>query len=178
VYGVPPGDDYQAMEQVIKRHYSKLQKQEKALPDIILIDGGRGQLSTTAKIVNELQIDNAMQLLGIAKGPGRKPGLEKLYVMSEDSFIKLQVKLSVLLLLQEIRDEAHRFAISGHRNKSRKELTKSTLDNIEGIGNKRKQCLILHFGGIQGIISASVDEIVKVPGISEKLAERIYTSLH
>jgi excinuclease ABC subunit C len=178
VHGVPPGDDYQAMEQVIKRHYSKLQKQEKTLPDIILIDGGKGQLSRAAKIVNELQLGNAMQLLGIAKGPGRKPGLEKLYVMSEDSLIKLQVNPPVLLLLQEIRDEAHRFAISGHRNKSRKELTKSPLDNIEGIGNKRKQCLILHFGGIQGIISASVDEIVKVPGISKNLAERIYTSLH
>ena len=178
VHDVTPGDDYQAMEQVIKRHYSKLQKQEKTLPDIILIDGGKGQLSRTEKIVNELQLGNAMQLLGIAKGPGRKPGLEKLYIMTGESMIKLQVSPPVLLLLQEIRDEAHRFAISGHRNKSRKELTKSPLDNIEGIGNKRKQSLILHFGGLQGIISAGVDEIVKVPGISQDLAKRIYTSLH
>jgi len=178
VHDVTPGDDYQAMEQVIKRHYSKLQKQEKTLPDIILIDGGKGQLSRAEKIVNELQLGNAMQLLGIAKGPGRKPGMEKLYIMTGESIIKLQVSPPVLLLLQEIRDEAHRFAISGHRNKSRKDLTKSPLDSIEGIGNKRKQSLILHFGGLQGVISAGVDEIVKVPGISQDLAKRIYTSLH
>lgn len=178
VNDVIPGDDYQAMDQVIKRHYSRLQKKELPLPDLVLIDGGKGQLSKSVLALKELQLEESIQLLGIAKGPKRKPGLEKLFLQTGKSAIKMEINSSVLLLLQEIRDEAHRFAISGHRNKSKRSLTQSPLDNIAGIGSKRKQRLILHFGGIQGIKSAGIDDIVKVPGISKELAERIYAGLH
>ncbi|NNE38177.1 MAG: excinuclease ABC subunit UvrC [Gammaproteobacteria bacterium] len=175
---ITPGDDYQAMEQVLRRHFLNIQKQDRPLPDVVLIDGGKGQLSKINSVFNELQLVENIKLLGIAKGPGRKPGLEKLYVPGNKSALNLDKDPSVLLLLQEIRDEAHRFAISGHRKKINRELTRTPLDEIKGIGKTRKQRLILHFGGLQGIKSASVDDIVKVPGISKDLAEKIYTRLH
>ncbi len=178
IKSVTPGDDYQAMEQMLRRHFLNMQKQDRPLPDLILIDGGKGQLSKISGLMSELQLAENINLLGIAKGPGRKPGLEKLYTPGSKSPIDVEKKPSVLLLLQEIRDEAHRFAISGHRTKSIRELTKSPLDDISGIGNKRKQRLIVYFGGIQGIKSASVADIVKVPGISKDLAKKIYTKLH
>ncbi len=178
VKDVKPGDDYEAMEQVLRRHFLKIQKQDRPLPDIVLIDGGKGQLSKIIALIDEMQLSENIMLLGIAKGPGRKAGLEKLYVPNNQSPLKLQKNSSLLTLLQEIRDEAHRFAISGHRTKSNREFTRSPLDCIEGIGNKRKQSLIVHFGGLQGVKSASVDDIVKVPGISKDLARKIYSRLH
>jgi excinuclease ABC subunit C len=175
---VTAGDDYQAMAQVINRHYINIRKGDGKLPELILVDGGKGQVSSVKKILIELQLDEAVSLLGIAKGPARKAGLESLILSDGKRVIRLQEDSMVLHLLQEIRDEAHRFAITGHRQKRKKKITTSPLEGIEGVGNKRRQQLILHFGGMQGIINAGPDDLAHVPGISQQLAHRIYDSLH
>lgn len=176
--GITPGDDYEAMAQVIRRHYTRLRKEEGALPDLLLLDGGKGQVSRIREQLAELQLDEAVSLLGIAKGPTRKAGRETLILSDGKTMSRLQEDSVMLHLLQEIRDEAHRFAITGHRQKRKKKIRQSSLENIEGIGNKRRQRLILHFGGWQGIQQAGVDEIAQVPGISRRLAQSIYDTLH
>jgi len=178
IEGITKADDYAAMEQVITRHYSKLQRETGVMPDLVLIDGGKGQLGSALNALQELQLDETLFLLGIAKGEGRKPGLETLIMSDGKRSIRLAEDSAVLHLLQEVRDEAHRFAITGHRQRRKKQQTRSPLEDIEGIGAKRRQQLILHFGGIQGISRARPEELAKVPGINKNLAQKIYDTLH
>ncbi|MCW8910609.1 MAG: excinuclease ABC subunit UvrC, partial [Gammaproteobacteria bacterium] len=176
IEGIQPGDDYAAMRQALQRRYTRLKKGEAKLPDILLIDGGKGQLRQAVEVLDQLEIDNVL-LIGVAKGEGRKAGLEKL-VFSDgrpDHFLP-EDSLAFHLILQ-IRDEAHRFAISGHRNQRAKARQQSTLENIPGLGPKRRQTLIKHFGGIQGVKQAGIDDLAKIQGISRKLAQIIYDVL-
>ena len=171
------GDDYAAMRQVILRRYTRLRKEGTRLPDIILIDGGKGQVAMAREVLEELQLTD-IPLLGIAKGPSRKPGLETLILADTRRTIKLPSDAPALHLIQHIRDEAHRFAICGHRRRRKMNRKQSLLEQIDGIGNKRRQNLIRHFGGIQGIVSAGVDDLAMVPGINKNLARKIYNKFH
>jgi excinuclease ABC subunit C len=175
VTDITGGDDYAAMEQALRRRYSRIKAGEGELPDVIVIDGGPGQLKRAQRILDELQLDDPA-LLGIAKGPTRKPGLERFYLDGEE--IAMPAQGDATLLLQQIRDEAHRFAITGHRQRRQKSRQASELDEIPGVGPKRRRELITHFGGIRAVRGASVEEIAKVPGISRKLAQDIYGMLH
>jgi len=174
-------DDYAAMEQVVTRRYLKRKAEELAMPDIIMIDGGKGQLHSAKKALLECQVLDVL-LIAIAKGEGRKPGLETLYVSrsqsDEEHIIKLPATSIAFHLLQHIRDEAHRFAITGHRQKRAKARKVSSLEAIPGIGAKRRQKLLNFFGGLQGLKAASQEAIAKIPGIGEELAAKIYHALH
>jgi len=176
ITGITPGDDYAAMRQAIERRYKRVLKEEGKLPDILLIDGGKGQLSSAAQIMQDLQINNVL-LVGVAKGEGRKPGLETLFVEGQRVGIKLQANSPAMHLVQQIRDEAHRFAIAGHRARRGKAQTQSVLQEIPGIGAKRRQALLKHFGGLQGIEQAGIKDLIKVNGINADLAEKIYRYL-
>lgn len=176
IKGITPGDDYAAMRQAITRRYKRVLKEEGKLPDVLLIDGGKGQLSSAAEVMRELQI-NEVLLVGVAKGEGRKPGLETLFVEGQSVGIKLAANSPAMHLVQQIRDEAHRFAITGHRARRGKAQTKSVLQEIPGIGQKRRQALLKHFGGLQGIQQAGIKDLNKVPGINVDLAEKIYRYL-
>jgi len=172
---VNPGDDYGAMEQALRRRYTRLKQGEGKLPDVLIIDGGRGQLQRAQEVLAELQVDD-VSILGIAKGPSRKPGLEKFFTEAGEIFIAPQGDAAHLL--QHIRDEAHRFAITGHRQRRQKQRRHSELDDIVGVGPKRRRELLTHFGGLAAVKGASVEEIAKVPGISRRLAEEIFGTLH
>jgi excinuclease ABC subunit C len=169
---ITPGDDVAAMRQVILRRY---QSSQLPLPDLILIDGGPAQLAAAQKILAELGIHQII-LIGVAKGVSRKPGLETLHILKR-SPIHLASDSPALHLIQQIRDEAHRFAITGHRHQRDKKRLVSSLEKIPGVGKHRRQKLLLHFSGIQGIKHASLTELKKVPGISSTLAQRIYEAL-
>ena len=171
------GDDYAAMRQVIQRRYTRVKKEEGKLPDLILIDGGKGQVSSARDSLAELQLQD-IALLGIAKGVSRKPGLETLILSDSKREIRLKPSDPGLHLIQEIRDEAHRFAVTGHRQRRKKQRMTSPLEGIEGVGSKRRQQLIKYFGGIQGVERAGVEELAKVTGINKNLAQRIYDSFH
>ena len=176
IKGITPGDDYAAMEQAITRRYQRIIKEEGVLPDVLLIDGGKGQLSSAAKIMRELQIEGVL-LVGVAKGEGRKSGLETLFIEGRKMGIQMPANSPEMHLVTQIRDEAHRFAIAGHRAQRGKKQTKSILEEIPGVGAKRRSALLKHFGGLQGISAAGVRDLVKVPGINEDLAESIYSYL-
>ena len=176
ITNVTKGDDVAAMHQVLLRRFRRLQKENAALPDIVLIDGGPTQLSAARKVMEELNLKDIL-LLGVSKGPGRKPGFESLH-LPDTSPIHLPADSLALHFIQQIRDEAHRFAITGHRQRRDKTRKQSTLENIPGIGAKRRRDLLRYFGGIQGIGHASLDELLKVKGISRSLAERIFAALH
>jgi excinuclease ABC subunit C len=178
IEGIAAADDYAAISQAISRRYTRVKKEEGRLPDLLLIDGGKGQVGQARDILKELQLEEGITLLGIAKGPSRKPGLETLVLSDGKSQLRLQADSSMLHLLQEVRDEAHRFAITGHRQRRRKKQNKSPLQEIAGIGSKRRRQLIHHFGGMQGVLKASADELAKVPGINKNLARKIYDTLH
>jgi excinuclease ABC subunit C len=177
VRDVQAGDDYAAMRQVLDRRYRKVVAGEGKIPDLILVDGGKGQVSSAREVLEELGL-GAVCLVGVAKGEERKPGLEQLIVSQGDEVLRLPPDNPGLHLIQQIRDEAHRFAITGHRNRRSRTRQTSTLEAIEGIGAKRRQKLLARFGGLRGLIAASVDEISQVEGISRALAERIYQQLH
>lgn len=174
--GVTAGDDYAAMSQAISRRYSRLQKEEQKMPDLLIVDGGKGQMSMARDVMKELGI--AIPLLGVAKGETRKPGMETLFFESPDQVILLPNHSPALHLIQHIRDESHRFAIAGHRARRGKARVGSVLDDIPKVGPGRRRSLIRHFGSAQAVKSASVDEIGKVSGISKSLAQDIYTFLH
>ena len=176
IEGVPAGDDYGAMEQALRRRYRRLKEGEAVLPDILVIDGGEGQLGKAAGVLSELQVEE-IALIGIAKGPDRKAGLEKILLYGHGELAVTSTSGS-MHLLQHIRDEAHRFAITGHRGRRAKARRRSALDGISGIGPKRKRELMAHFGSLATIKGASSEEIAKVPGISQKLADHIYGALH
>ncbi|MDN3649689.1 excinuclease ABC subunit UvrC [Reinekea marina] len=176
IEGVTAGDDYAAMQQAIHRRYARLQKEDTKLPDLLIVDGGKGQMSMAREVMNELGV--AIPLLGVAKGETRKPGLETLFFETPDQTITLPNHSQALHLIQHIRDEAHRFAITGHRARRGKQRLGSVLDDIPKVGSTRRRALIRHFGSAQAVKSASVDEIAKVQGISTALAQDIYTFLH
>jgi excinuclease ABC subunit C len=177
ITGVEPGDDYGAMRQVLDRRYRRIVEGEGKLPDLILIDGGKGQVSSAFQVLGELGLSD-LPMIGVAKGEERKAGLEQLTFPERQEPLKLQTDHPGLHLIQQIRDEAHRFAISGHRNRRAKARSRSSLEEISGIGAKRRQRLLSRFGGLKGVASASIDELAQVEGISRELAERIYQQLH
>lgn len=177
IEGITPGDDYAAMHQALSRRYARLKAGEARLPDILLIDGGPGQMAQAERILQALDINN-VTLIGVAKGETRKPGLERLFMPGLADPILLPPDSPALHLIQYIRDEAHRFAITGHRARRAKARKDSTLESIPGIGPKRRRDLLTFFGGIQEIRKASVAELMKAPGISEQLAQAIYDHLH
>lgn len=170
------GDDYAAMKQALSRRYSRLQKEEKSLPDMLLIDGGKGQISQARSVFEDLGI-NSVYLLGVAKGTTRKAGFETL-IHENGSETVLQGDDPSLHLIQQIRDEAHRFAITGHKNRRDKARRTSTLEGIPGVGPKRRRDLLNHFGGLQEVRKASAADLAKVPGLSKKMAEEVYSALH
>ncbi len=174
---ITPGDDYAAMKQALTRHYTRLKEREELLPDILMIDGGKGQLAKAAEVLEELQVSGII-LLAVAKGMGRKPGLEKIFLTPQALPLPLAPDSPALHLIQRIRDEAHRFAIIGHRKKRTKLRTTSRLEDIPGIGSQRRRELLRYFGGLQGVSRASAEELAKVPGVSMNLAKRIYDVLH
>lgn len=176
ITNITPGDDVAAMHQTLLRRYKRLQSEPAKLPDIILIDGGLTQLTAASRVLSELSI-NTIQLIGVAKGVTRKPGFETLHILGK-SPIHLSPDSMALHLIQQIRDEAHRFAITGHRQRRDKKRSISTLETIPGIGAKRRRELLRYFGGIQALNRASLEDIAKVPGISRALAQKIFAILH
>ena len=177
IEGVTPGDDYAAMHQALTRRFSKIKDGEGKLPDVLLVDGGKGQLAMAREVLQELAVPDLI-LLGVAKGTTRKPGLEVLYLNDAEHEFALPGNSPALHLIQQIRDESHRFAITGHRARRGKTRRTSTLEEVAGIGPKRRRELLNHFGGLQELSRASTEEIAKAPGISKKLAELIYDTLH
>ncbi len=177
ISGITPGDDYAALNDALTRRYKKIVTGEGQLPDLILIDGGKGQVGAAKEALQELGISDA-SLLGVAKGEGRKPGLEQLIFPSCKKPLQLPKDHAGLHLIQQIRDEAHRFAIQGHRSRRGKARTSSTLENIDGVGAKRRKGLLGRFGGLKGVLTASVEELQQTEGISRQLAEKIYKELH
>ena len=175
--GITAGDDYAAMRQVLMRRFARLRDGEGKMPDILLVDGGKGQMKMAREVLQELAIQD-LPLLGGAKGVTRKAGLETLYLNDPHHELALSGHSPALHLIQHIRDEAHRFAITGPRQQRGKTRNTSTLEGIPGVGPTRRRELLKHFGGLQELSRASAVEIAKVPGISKKLAEQIYTALH
>ncbi len=177
ITGIVGGDDVAAMHQVLTRRFAKAKHDEDKMPDLVIIDGGKTQLNQAEKVLKELSIQN-IQLIGVAKGEGRKPGLEKIYLSGCGTPILLAFDSPALHLIQYVRDEAHRFAISGHRKRREKIRRRSVLESIEGVGAARRSSLLKHFGGLQGILKASIEELSKVQGVSRALAKRVYDELH
>ncbi|WP_105168661.1 excinuclease ABC subunit UvrC [Pseudoalteromonas sp. T1lg23B] len=177
VTGVTPGDDYAAMDFALNKRYGKLQDETK-VPDVIFIDGGKGQLGRAEAFFADWSLDKLPLLVGVAKGTSRKPGLETLLIDGGRRTVNLDSDSPALHLIQHIRDESHRFAIAGHRNKRQKQRTQSVLEEIEGVGLKRRQALLKYLGGMQGVKSASIHQLKQVPGISPKTAEKIFNHLH
>lgn len=177
VRDVAPGDDYAAMRQVMARRYERVSAQGGKVPDLVLVDGGKGQARAARAVLVELGM-NDVSVVGVAKGPERKPGFEELVIESEGIALSLAPTHPGLHLVQQIRDEAHRFAIVGHRARRTKTRTASALTQIPGIGAQRRQRLLAHFGGLREVQAAAIDELMRVAGISRPLAERIYKALH
>ncbi|WP_183459919.1 excinuclease ABC subunit UvrC [Microbulbifer rhizosphaerae] len=177
IENIQPGDDYAAMAQALKRRYTRLSSGEGRFPNILLIDGGKGQVRQAVDSLNELGVVG-VQIVGVAKGTTRKAGFETLYVVAGNRELVLSADSPALHLIQQVRDEAHRFAITGHRQRRDKKRRESPLEGIPGVGPARRRALLRHFGGLQEIRRASVDEIAGVEGVSRKLAQDIYSALH
>jgi excinuclease ABC subunit C len=177
IHGIEPGDDYGAMTQALMRRYRRVKEGEGRLPDLLLIDGGKGQVSAAAAALNELQVDG-LKLIGVAKGRERKPGTERLFLSGGNVPTILPSDSPALHLIQQIRDEAHRFAITGHRQRRGRARTTSPLQSIPGIGDKRRQALLKNLGGMREVARAGVEDLARIPGISPALAQRIYDALH
>lgn len=177
IEGVAPGDDYAAMFQALTRRYTRVKKGEAPLPDVLVIDGGKGQMKQAREVLEEIQIEG-VTVIAIAKGPSRKAGEETLFVHTPAVELHLPPDSPGLHLLQQIRDEAHRFAITGHRGRRGKKRRQSVLEDIPGLGPKRRQTLLKHFGGLQGVVSAGVEDLSRVPGVSATLAQKIYDVFH
>jgi excinuclease ABC subunit C len=175
--GVTPGDDYAAMKQVLTRRYGRLQKEEGSMPGMILIDGGKGQLKQALEVLGEFGL-SGIPVMGVAKGKARKAGYEEWILPQPMRSYRPGPESPASHLVQQIRDEAHRFAITGHRGRRQKAATRSTLEKIPGIGPRRRRSLLNHFGGLQGVNKAGIEELSSVPGISRLLAEEIFRALH
>ncbi|MBL1261651.1 MAG: excinuclease ABC subunit UvrC [Thiotrichaceae bacterium] len=177
IEGITGGDDYAAMSQALMRRYTRLKKGEGRLPDILFIDGGKGQVREAEKVLEELQV-SGVSLIGIAKGRARKAGEETLYFSESGIEINLPADSPALHLIQQIRDEAHRFAITGHRARRAKAQKTSVLEGVAGVGAKRRRQLLQQFGGLQGVARAGVEDLASIKGISGELAQRIYDIFH
>ncbi|TVP78785.1 excinuclease ABC subunit UvrC [Thioalkalivibrio sp.] len=177
IAGIEPGDDYAAMHQALERRFARLKKGEGQVPDILFIDGGKGQVSQALDVLRAQGLEG-LRVVGVAKGADRRPGLETLVLSGVEGPSILPAQSSALHLIQQIRDEAHRFAITGHRARRAKARRESRLEEIPGLGPKRRTALLRHFGGLRGITRAGVDELAKVPGISRSLARAIYEGFH
>ncbi|GAA0234799.1 excinuclease ABC subunit UvrC [Methylophaga marina] len=177
IEGITGGDDYAAMNQALTRRFTRLQKGEGKRPDLLLIDGGKGQIKEAQEVLEELNLSD-LPILGIAKGPERRPGEETLFLVGREGEVTLTADSPALHLLQQVRDEAHRFAITGHRQRRAKARKTSTLEHIEGLGPKRRQKLLQQFGGLQEVQRAGVEDLAKVDGISKSLAQKIYDVFH
>lgn len=179
IEGITGGDDYAAMAQVMTRRFSQMQ--ENTLPDVLFIDGGKGQLTRVKQVLEAILPEQGYSLpvlVGIAKGVRRKPGEETLFINDAQTIRPLEAHSPALHLIQHMRDESHRFAITGHRSKRGKVRLTSSLEEIPGVGHKRRQMLLSYLGGLQEVKTASATELAKVPGVSQALAERIYAHLH
>jgi len=177
IEGITPGDDYAAMQQALERRYRRLKAGEAALPDLLFIDGGLGQVNQAMSVLTDLQI-SGVEVIGVAKGAARKAGFETLVHGATGRETQLRSDSPALHLIQQIRDEAHRFAIAGHRGRRAKARQRSALENIPGVGARRRRELLRHFGSADGVTGANVDELKKVAGISARLARQIYDHLH
>jgi excinuclease ABC subunit C len=175
ISGIEPGDDYAAMEQVLTRRYRRVLENDGKLPDLVIIDGGKGQLNVAEKVFEELQIGSSVTLMGVSKGPRRKAGEEQFHMLRSPRRVQPDGNSPASHLVQRIRDEAHRFAITGHRQQRAKARTSSPLEQIDGVGDKRRRNLLRYFGGLAEIKRAGVEDLTKVPGISPALAQRIYS---
>ena len=171
------GDDYGAMSEALRRRYERVKKGEVPMPDVLFVDGGKGQLAEAMKVLDALELD-WLTVVAVAKGRARRPGAERLFRPGSDRPLQLPPDSPALLLIQQIRDEAHRFAITGHRQRRAKTRRKSPLEHIPGLGPKRRRELLRQFGGLQGVVGAGIDDLAKVRGISRRLAETIYNELH
>ena len=174
---ITPGDDYAAMRQALERRYRRVKQGEVPLPDLLFIDGGKGQLSAVHGILQDLGISGLI-LIGVAKGADRKAGMEQLFLLGRSAPIILPPDSPALHLIQQIRDEAHRFAITAHRQRRSKQRRRSVLEDIPGIGPKRRQRLLKQFGGLQELSRAGVEDLASVEGVSKTLAEQIYHAFH
>jgi excinuclease ABC subunit C len=177
IEGVTPGDDYAAIRQALLRHYRRIKQGEGTPPDILFIDGGKGQLSQAEDVMEELQMNDTI-IVAVAKGPERKAGEEQLFVCGDNSPKRLGADSPALHLIQQLRDEAHRFAITGHRQRRAKSHTTSTLEDIPGVGPSRRRELLKQFGGVREVARATPEDLSKVQGISHELARRIYSAFH
>jgi excinuclease ABC subunit C len=177
IAGITPGDDYAALHQALQRRYTRIRDGEQVGPDLLLIDGGAGQIAAVHSALTELGVTE-LTIIGIAKGPDRRPGQERLFVQGEDVPRTLPPESPALRLVQRIRDEAHRFAITGHRKRRAKRFNDSVLESIAGLGPARRRALLRHFGGLQGVLRAAVADIEQVEGIGASLARSIYDHLH
>lgn len=175
--GFEPGDDYAAMREVLSRRYRKLQKEEGHLPDLILVDGGKGQLGIAGEVLSECGLGD-IPLLGVAKGPSRRAGYEEWVLPLAPYSLRPGPESAASHLIQQIRDEAHRFAITGHRGRRQKAAVHSVLEDIPGVGASRRRALLTHFGGLQGVKKAGIEELSGIPGINQQLAGRIFKALH
>ncbi len=171
------GDDYAAMGEALRRRYARIKKGEVPMPDVLFVDGGKGQLAEALTVLDELELD-WLQVVAVSKGRSRKPGMEQLFLAGQGTATILPSDSPALHLIQQIRDEAHRFAITGHRQRRAKARKTSRLEEIPGLGPKRRRELLKQFGGLQGVRGAGVDDLVKVRGISRAMAENIYDNLH
>jgi excinuclease ABC subunit C len=177
ISGIQPGDDYAAMYQALTRRYKRVRDQEIAQPDVLLIDGGKGQLAEAGRVLQELGV-GGVTLIGVAKGADRRPGQEQLFLLGQETPTILPHDSRALHLIQRVRDEAHRFAIAGHRRKRAKRHSQSILETIPGLGPVKRRELLKHFGGLQGILRAGIDDFVQIRGLGRALAEVIYEHLH
>lgn len=174
---IQPGDDYAAMRQAVSRRYDSLASGEGVAPDLILIDGGKGQVASAFAALADLGLTH-LPMIGVAKGEERKPGLETLIFPDEREPLQLPSAHPALHLIQEVRDEAHRFAITGHRAQRGKARKTSKLESLPGVGPARRKALVARFGGLPGVLAASAEQLAEVPGISRELAANIYSALH
>ena len=176
IAGIEPGDDYAAMHQALERRFKRALEEGGVLPDVLLIDGGKGQLAQAKSVLGELGVDG-VTLVGVAKGEERRAGHEAL-ILADGRELRPGPESPALQLIQQVRDEAHRFAITGHRGRRQKLRATSRLEDIPGIGPRRRANLLRHFGGLAGLKQAGAEEIARVDGINAALAERIYATLH
>ncbi|MDH3769094.1 MAG: helix-hairpin-helix domain-containing protein, partial [Gammaproteobacteria bacterium] len=165
------------MRQALQRRYTRIRRGEAPLPDVLFVDGGKGQLAEADKVIEEMQLDG-VEIVGVAKGADRRVGDERLFLLGKDRPIILPTDSPALHLIQQLRDEAHRFAISGHRSRRAKARTSSVLESIPGLGPKRRRELLKHFGGLQGVTRAGIEDLSQVQGISHKLAVMVYQTFH
>jgi len=175
--GFEPGDDYAAMREVLNRRYRKLQKEEGHLPDLILVDGGKGQLGIAVEVLADCGLSD-VPLMGVAKGPSRRAGYEEWVLPVAPYNLRPGPESAASHLVQQVRDEAHRFAITGHRGRRQKAVVHSVLEDIPGVGASRRRALLTHFGGLQGVRKAGIEELSGIPGINQQMAARIFKALH